>query len=95
VEWNISAGENGGKELSSVLVEAESSQSMSKRRDAFSYAAKYVMKQGAETHFGGTLSNVNFSEFRKSRNAYGRRDIVPSANLNWKLFHLNNPRRKK
>lgn len=66
-----------------------------KNGDPFSYVAKYVTKQSGDFHFGGSLGGVNFSEFVKSRNAYGRRDIVRSANLNWELFHLNNPRRKK
>jgi hypothetical protein len=38
---------------------------------------------------------VNFSEFRKSHRRCGRNEVVHSANLNWKFFHLNNPRRKK
>jgi hypothetical protein len=66
-----------------------------KKSDPFGYVAKYVSKQGGDFHFGGSLGGVNFSEFVKSRNAYGRKDIVRSANLNWELFHLNNPRRKR
>jgi hypothetical protein len=69
---------------------------MSKRKgDPFIYLAKYVTKQGGELHFGGTLAGVNFSEFVKSRNAYGRKEIVTSANMGRPFFHLNNPRRKK
>jgi hypothetical protein len=63
--------------------------------DPFIYLAKYVTKQGGDLHFGGTLAGVNFSEFIKSRKAYGRKEIVASANLGWQLFHMNNPRRKK
>ena len=66
-----------------------------KKGDLFMYVAKYMTKQGGDLHFGGTLAGVNFSEFIKSRKAYGRKEIVLSANLDWRLFHLNNPRRKK
>ena len=68
---------------------------MTEKGDAFTYVAKYVMKQGGGIHFGGTLKNVNFSEFRASLARYGRREIVHSDDLDWRFFHLNNPRRKK
>jgi len=68
---------------------------MSKKQNAFDYVAKYVTKQGGGLHFGGTLQNVNFSEFRKSRQKLGRTEIVASANLSGAFFHLNFPRRKK
>jgi hypothetical protein len=68
---------------------------MSKNNDPFTYVAKYVTKQGGDLHFGGTLHDVNFSEFRKSISAFGRKLVVHSANLNWRFFHLNDPRRKK
>ncbi len=68
---------------------------MSKPPDPFAYVAKYVAKQGGDIHFGRTLKNVNFSEFRKSVRRHGRRDVVHSANLGWQFFHLNDPRRKK
>jgi hypothetical protein len=75
--------------------ETELSPFMSKKDDPFAYVAKYVTKQGGDLHFGGTLQTVNFSEFRKSLRAYGRKLIVHSANLDWRFFHLNDPRRKK
>ncbi len=68
---------------------------MSKKGDPYRYLAKYVCKEGGDLHFGGTLEGVNFSEFIKSRKAYGRKEVVVSANLDWRLFHLNNPRRKR
>jgi hypothetical protein len=68
---------------------------MSKKADPCGYVAKYVTKQSADLHFGGTLANVNFSEFRKSLKKLGRTDIVQSASLPRVYFHLNNPRRKK
>ncbi len=68
---------------------------MSKKGDPFSYLAKYVAKQGGDLHFGGTLQNVNFSEYRKSHGPLGRTQIVNSANLSRSFFHLNFPRRKK
>lgn len=68
---------------------------MSKQNDPFGYVAKYVAKQGGDLHFGGTLKDVNFSDFRKSIRWFGRKDIVRSANLGWRFFHLNNPRRKR
>jgi hypothetical protein len=66
-----------------------------KKGDPFIYLAKYVTKQGGGLHFGGTHAGVKFSEFIKSRKAIGRKEIVVSANLDWQLFHLNDPRRKK
>ena len=86
---------NGGSVLLGDLDEAELSRSMSKRGDPFTYVAKYIAKQGGELHFGGTLEGVNFSEFIKSRNPYGRKEIVTSASMGRTFFHLNNPRRKK
>jgi|GEM_PF-3903586 len=68
---------------------------MSRRNDPFGYVAKYVSKQGGDLHYGGTLENVNFSEFRKSRHKVGHKDIVRSANLSKRFFHLTYPRRKK
>lgn len=68
---------------------------MVKRNDPFYYVAKYVAKRGGDLHFGGTLEGVNFSDHIKSRKAYGRKEIAVSVNLDWRLFHLNNPRRKK
>jgi hypothetical protein len=68
---------------------------MGKKEDPCRYVAKYVTKHGGDLHFGGTLGTVNFSEFRKSLSQLGRKQIVHSANLNWRFFHLNNPRRKK
>ena len=68
---------------------------MSKKGDPFGYVAKYVTKRGGDLHFGGTLENVNFSEFLKTRRGYGRKDVVQSAHLGWRFFHLNDPRRKK
>jgi hypothetical protein len=68
---------------------------MSKREDPFTYVAKYVAKQGGDLHFGGTLQSVNFSAFRKSFRRHGRSVVVQSANLGWRFFHLNDPRRKK
>lgn len=68
---------------------------MGKKDDPCSYVAKYVTKKGGDLHFGGTLQNVNFSDFRKSLRPYGRRDVVQSAYLDWRFFHLNDPRRKK
>jgi hypothetical protein len=67
---------------------------MGKKDDPFAYVAKYVTKQGGDLHFGGTLQNVNFSEFRKSLRRHGT-EIVQSPNLNWRLFHLNNKGRKR
>lgn len=66
-----------------------------KKDDPYSYVAKYVAKRGGDLHFGGTLKNVNFSEFRKSHRRIGRREIVRSPDLNWRFFHLNNPERKR
>jgi hypothetical protein len=68
---------------------------MSKNGDPCGYIAKYVTKQRGDLHFGGTLRTVNFSEFRKSLSRLGRKQIVTSANLDWRFFHLNYPRRKK
>lgn len=68
---------------------------MSKKNDPFGYLAKYVTKKGGDLHFGGMLKNVNFSDFRKSLPRHGGKDIVRSANLDWRYFHLNHPRRKK
>jgi hypothetical protein len=68
---------------------------MRKKSDPFDYVAKYVVKQGGDLHFGGTLKNVNFSEFLKSRKHYGRKDVAKSAHLGWRFFHLNDPRRKR
>jgi hypothetical protein len=68
---------------------------MGKKDNPFAYVAKYVTKQGGDLHFSGTLQNVNFSEFRKSHRRCGRKLVVRSADLNWKLFHSNDPRRKK
>jgi hypothetical protein len=68
---------------------------MSKRNDPFTYVAKYVAKEGGDLHFGGTLQHVNFSDFRKSLRRHGRKEVVHSANLDWRFFHLNDPRRKK
>jgi hypothetical protein len=68
---------------------------MCKKDGPFGYLAKYVTKKGGDLHFGGTLKNVNFSDFRKSIRRHGRKDIVHSANLGWRFFHLNDPRRKK
>jgi len=68
---------------------------MSRKDDPFGYVAKYVTKNGGDLHFGGTLQNVNFSDFRKSLRRLSRKDIVQSANLGWRFFHLNDPRRKK
>lgn len=68
---------------------------MSKKDDPYIYLAKYVAKQGGDLHFGGTLQNVNFSEFRKSLRRIGRKEIVRSPDLDWRLFHLNNPERKR
>ncbi len=68
---------------------------MGKTGDPCSYVAKYVTKRGGDLHFGGTLRNVNFSEFRKSLSQVGRKEIVPSADLDWQFYHLNDPRRKK
>jgi hypothetical protein len=95
VEFSKSGAKSGGKKHSSGLDEAESSRYMASRRDPCEYLAKYVSKQGGDIHFGGTFHGVNFSEFRKSRNAYGRREIVRSSNLSRHFFHMNNPRRKK
>lgn len=67
---------------------------MSKKGDPYLYVAKYVSKQGGDLHFGGTLGNVNFSEFRKSLAKRGT-DVVRSASMSRVHFHLNNPRRKK
>jgi hypothetical protein len=66
-----------------------------KKDDPFGYVAKYVSKRGGDLHFGGTLANVNFSDFRKSLKRHGGEDIVRSVNLDWRFFHLNDPRRKK
>jgi hypothetical protein len=93
-EFNTFDGKSTGNAHLGASAEAESSRSM-RSKDAFTYVAKYVSKQGGDLHFGGTLSTVNFSEFRKSRRPYGRKQIVASPNLDWKFFHLNNPRRKK
>jgi hypothetical protein len=68
---------------------------MRKKDDLCVYVAKYVTKQGGDLHFGGTLQDVNFSEFLKSRSHCGRKLVVQSADLNWEHFHLNDPRRKK
>jgi hypothetical protein len=68
---------------------------MSKKDDPYGYLAKYVTKQGADLHFGGTLANVNFSDFRRSLPSLGRTEIVRSANVSREYFHLNYPRRKK
>jgi len=68
---------------------------MSKNGDPFGYLAKYVTKRGGDLHFGGTLQNVNFSVFRKSIRRVGRKTTVQSADLGWRFFHLNDPRRKK
>jgi hypothetical protein len=68
---------------------------MSKSADPFSYLAKYVTKHGGDLHFGGTLQKVNFSFFSKSIRRLGRRNVVYSADLGWRFFHLNDPRRKK
>jgi hypothetical protein len=95
VEFNKFDAKSGGKRLSCGLDEAESSPYMALRRDPCEYLAKYVTKQGGDIHFGGTFSGVNFSEFRKSHNAYGRLEIVRSSNLSRHFFHMNNPRRKK
>jgi hypothetical protein len=95
VEFSRSDARSGGKKLLSGSDEAESSRYMASRRDPCEYLAKYVTKQGGDIHFGGTFNGVNFSEFRKSRNAYGRREIVHSPNLPRHFFHMNNPRRKK
>jgi hypothetical protein len=93
--YDIFAEGNGGGELSCVSGGTGSSPFMANKGDPFSYVAKYVTKQGGDLHFGGTLQNVNFSEFTKSRNAYGRKQVVRSANVDSRLFHMNNPRRKK
>jgi len=85
----------GGKEPLTVLVEAGSSQYMAEKRDPFAYVAKYITKQKGDLHFGGTLQDVNFSEFLKSLKAYGRKEIVKSPDLDSRFFHMNNPRRKK
>jgi len=68
---------------------------MAKSGDPFTYVAKYVAKQGGDLHFGGTLQGVNFSEFRKTLRQLGRKEVVRSVNLDWRFFHMNNPRRKK
>lgn len=63
--------------------------------DPCAYVAKYVTKQNGEIHFGGTLANVNFSEYCKSLRQIGREEIVRSPNLDWRFFHLNNKERKR
>jgi hypothetical protein len=68
---------------------------MSKKDDPCSYVAKYVTKRGGDLHFGGTLWGVNFSDFAKSRRPIGRKDIVVSANLDRRLFHMNHKGRKR
>ena len=77
------------------LAATESSLSMGKRDDPFTYVAKYVSKQGGDLHLGGTLGDVNFSEFRKSFQRNGGRDVALSANVQWQLFHMNYKRRKR
>lgn len=77
------------------LAAAESSLSVSKQNDPFTYLAKYVAKEGGDLHFGGTLQNVNFSEFRKSVRRIGCTEIVHSANLGKRFFHLTYSSRKK
>lgn len=68
---------------------------MPEKNDPYEYLAKYVAKQGGDLHFGGTLKNVNFSDFRKSLGRIGRNEIVRSPAMEWRLFHLNNPKRKR
>lgn len=68
---------------------------MIKKQDPFSYVAKYVTKENGDLHFGGTLSGVNFSKSVKSRKRCGRKEVVVSANLSSRLFHMGDPRRKR
>jgi hypothetical protein len=65
---------------------------MAKGQDPFTYLAKYVSKQGGDLHLGGTLEGVNFSEFLKSRQPYGRKTTAISANLPRGFFHVSDPR---
>lgn len=68
---------------------------MSRKVDPYGYVAKYVAKRGGDLHFGGTLKDVNFSEYRKSLRRIGRKEIVRSPDMNWRFFHLNDPERKR
>jgi hypothetical protein len=92
---SIFAAANGGAAHLFALVETESSQSMTKKPDPFAYVAKYVVKQGGDLHFGGTLEHVNFSKFRESLANCGGTEIVRSPDLSRNFFHLSDPRRKK
>jgi len=68
---------------------------MSKKKDARDYCAKYVCKKGGDLHFGGTFNGVNFSKPTNSIQPFGKKDTTVSANLDWRLFHMSDPRRKR
>lgn len=80
---------------SSASDEPESSPYVPSSEDLFAYLAKYVAKEGGDLHFGGTLGGVNFSEFLKSQMPTEGKEIVESARVDWRLFHMNNKRRKR
>jgi len=79
----------------SDLAGVELSLSMSRNKDPYAYVAKYVTKQEGDLHFGGTLANVNFSEYCKSLRPVGRKEIVPSPDMDWRFFHMNYTERKR
>jgi hypothetical protein len=93
--FSTSEGKNGGGVRLSVLGERESSLYVSNSEDLFAYLAKYVAKEGGDLHFGGSLGGVNFSEFLKSQMPTEGKEIVESARVDWRLFHMNNKRRKR
>jgi hypothetical protein len=64
-------------------------------RGAAYYAGKYAGRSLGEIHFGGTLTGVDVSSCEQSLSRGGGRDVVLSAPLSKKYFHLSLPRRHR